>query len=99
MVRLSRSRALAANNQGQATVEYILLISIVLMIFLGLSEGLTQGQLMQKILAPINTDYRQAYQNGHYKALAPDDQGGPFKHPRAIPGAESFRIFYSRGPT
>ena len=86
-----------SGQSGQATVEYILLISIVLMIFIALSQGITTAQLMAKILSPINTDFRKAYQNGHPQASAPDDPGGAVKHPRDTLGADSFRIFYSQG--
>jgi hypothetical protein len=84
-------------REGQATTEYILLLSIVLLIFITIAQGITNGQLMGKLLSPINNDFRKAYQNGHPKASAPDDPGGSVKHPRDTQGNGGFRIFYSKG--
>ena len=84
------------NETGQATVEYILMLAIILIGFLMLSQGLATTGLMAKLAAPISGPFAKAYQNGHYQATAPDDPGGAFKHPRAT-GPESFRIFYTRG--
>ncbi|MDR3607401.1 MAG: hypothetical protein P4M08_08475 [Oligoflexia bacterium] len=95
MATLSSRHANSAQS-GQATTEYILLLSIVVMIFVMLSEGLARTQLIGKLTTLITTDFSKAYQNGHYAASAPDDPGGAFKHPRAT-GPESFRIIYLNG--
>jgi hypothetical protein len=84
-------------QSGQATVEYVLLLSIVVTVFLLVSRGIAQTQLVTKLMTPITGDYAKAYQNGHYKASAPDDQGGAVKHPRVVGAPESFRIFYTEG--
>ncbi|MFL5812388.1 MAG: hypothetical protein ACJ763_02325 [Bdellovibrionia bacterium] len=83
-----------ASEEGQAILEYILLISIVGLLFVGLMNGLGKIDVIKRLMKPLNGDYAHAYQYGHPKALGFDD-GGPQKHPRAI-GGDSFRIFYAR---
>lgn len=97
MVPLKALKPESNAEKGQATVEYILLLAIIVAGFLIVAQGLANSQLMSNLMNPLTDPYTKAYQNGHYQARAPDDPQGAFKHPRAYPAPESFRIFYSKG--
>jgi hypothetical protein len=88
------SKLQTSNENGQAILEYILLVSIVGLMFVAMMKSLGKFDVIGKLMKPLNGDYAHAYQYGHPKALGFDD-GGPQKHPRAI-GGDSFRIFYAR---
>jgi hypothetical protein len=97
MDALKKAPPAPLKDQGQATVEYILLLAIVVAGFMIVFNGLGSIGLMSHLMTPISDPFAKAYQNGHYQARAPDDPGGAYKHPRALPAPESFRIFYSQG--
>jgi len=82
----------STNQSGQAIVEYILLISIVVGLFLIVSRGLNQGNLAVVITKPIKEDYAKVYKYGHPKASGVDDPEGPARHPR-FEGSNSFRLY------
>jgi hypothetical protein len=84
-----------SKEEGQAILEYILLLSIVTGFFVMLMSGLGKFDVGGKLMKPLSSDFAHAYRYGHPKALGYDD-GGPLKHPRAIDGTDSFRIFYVR---
>lgn len=88
-----KSPQLLHSEQGQAILEYILLISIVSVLFGVVLSGVGKLDIVGKLMKPLSGDFAHAYRYGHPKALGFDD-GGPQKHPRAN-GGDSFRIFYA----
>ena len=87
----------ARDQSGQATVEYILLLGIVMLAFLQLLNGVNKAGIASKLLTPISGDFASAYQFGHVQATGYGGGGTPKNHPRAEPlgGGENnnFRIF------
>ena len=85
-------------ESGQATVEYILIVSAVVSFYVMLARGLNSSGLASKLAAPITTDFARAYQYGRIDAKGYDD-GGPINHPRAVEkGNNNFRIFINPTP-
>ncbi|MGZ3697258.1 MAG: Flp family type IVb pilin [Bdellovibrionota bacterium] len=79
------------SESGQTTVEYILMLSIVVSLFVVLLQGLNKIGMMGLLMKPLKTDFALTYKNGHPKAKGFDD-GGPENHPRIVSGG-NFRIF------
>jgi len=83
------------SNQGQATLEYVLILLIVISSYLFVVRGMMDAGLTQLFLRPIQGDYARAYQFGHPKAEF-DGSGGK-NHPRFLGGGDNnFRIFLKR---
>lgn len=81
------------NNKGQALTEYLLMLSAVVMIYLGIAAGLVKLKAATRIMKPFREDFAKAYQYGHTKAKGYDD-GGPENHPLVNdPSNNNFRIF------
>lgn len=80
------------NINGQATTEYILMLSIVVSFYFLLTAGLSRLGLDQALLKIFTGSYYAVYRYGHPKAKGYDD-GGPIYHPMAQTGENSFRIF------
>ncbi len=79
-------------SQGQALVEYILLISAVVSIFITVSGLINRMDIPKKMVQLISGPFSAAYQYGHPKVKGPD-QGGPLMHPR-IESDGNFRLFF-----
>ncbi len=90
----SRLCSFSGSESGQAVLEYVLLLTLVVSIFGVISSALGKFDFAGKLLGPLSGDFAHAYRYGHPKALGFDD-GGPKKHPRAN-GGDNFRIFYVR---
>lgn len=87
------------NQSGQATVEYILILSVVVAIFVTLRGALGDLDLAGGIAGPIQTELRRAYQYGDADTIGPDERNGPVNHIRAtVPAGKNFRIFMNPGP-
>lgn len=95
LLGFSRSGRLARDEKGQAMTEYLLLLSIVVFIFVGVNKFFKEHKLGATILAPITGDFARTYRYGYAKTKGYDD-GGPDMHPRAV-GGNNFRIFRSDG--
>lgn len=80
------------SESGQAVIEYILLLSMVVAIFIAVSQGLTRAGLTKLLMTPLTGNFSRAYQYGHPEALGYED-GGPKNHPWAESGENSFRFF------
>lgn len=76
---------------GQAAIEYILLIFIVLMVFFIAIQLIKKANVIGQIAQPIKDSYAHAYRYGHPLAKGYDD-GGPDHHPRAY-GGNNFRLY------
>jgi hypothetical protein len=96
----------------QATIEYILLLSIVVGFFLIVRSGLNRINVASSLTAPIHGDFKAAYQFGHPKACFDENTGEAGWHPRAARGGggcargntaeagdRNFRIFINPGRT
>ncbi|MGE4234480.1 MAG: hypothetical protein AB7F43_14235 [Bacteriovoracia bacterium] len=83
-------------QSGQAVVEYVLLLVLVVGMLFLLSNQLPR--LLATLEEPFKSDFKYAYKYGDSKARGYDDDdgSGPVRHPR-IYSAGNFRIF-SRGP-
>lgn len=81
-----------ADEGGQATFEYILLIAIVVSLYVALASWASGFGLMRKLTRPITQDFAQAYQVGDPKGKGFED-GAPERHPRARGCEGCFRIF------
>jgi hypothetical protein len=78
-------------QRGQAITEYILLLTVILIIFLGVLRVLKEQDIFASVAEPVNGDFASAYKYGHPKAKG-YDEGKPINHPR-IEDAENFRLY------
>ena len=81
------------SDQGQAVLEYILLLIIVVSTAIFINSKLTEMGLMSKLAQPLKTEFASTYRYGYPNAKGPEDDGGPDNHPRA-PKDGNVRIFY-----
>lgn len=92
---MKQGEGYSRNQSGQAVIEYILLLAIVVGFYFIIWEGIRGLRLERKLMKPLSEDFAAAYRYGHPKAKGFDD-GGPYYHPRAIGGQRNFRIFLNR---
>jgi len=71
-------------QSGQAILEYVLLLAMVVVMFMGLMKVLEDRNWYQGLAAPLTKDFKNAYQYGHPKA---DGQKNVAQDPA------SFRVF------
>lgn len=78
-----------SSKSGQAVLEYILLLAIVVMIFSAFIKQLSERDWFDRLSYPITHQFKYAYQYGHPDARGVEDGGQKniAQHP------ESFRIF------
>ncbi len=67
------------SESGQAIVEYILMLAVVLSAFLIVQRGLGKIGLMKRMMEPLNKEFAKAYQYGH--PAADSFASGSPKHP------------------
>ncbi len=72
------------NKSGQATVEYILLLAIVIMTFIGIEKLMEDRDWYKTLTSPLTKDYKNTYQWGHPKA---DGEKNVAQNP------DQFRVF------
>jgi hypothetical protein len=77
---------------GQAVVEYILLLAIVVSIFAALLGKLASSDALTAMKTPFTVDYKYTYQYGYSKARGQTD-GGPLYIPQYHDDEKNFRIF------
>ena len=77
-------------SAGQATVEYVLLLFLIFVIFTAVSRFIADKGIMQDIAAPLQKNYKTLYQYGHPKAKGQD--GGYEFHPEGLKG-KPIRVF------
>lgn len=77
------------NRSGQAVLEYILLLSIVIFLFTTAMRIMSERDWFAGLTSPLTRDFKFAYQYGHPEARGPADGGQKniAQHP------ENFRIF------
>jgi hypothetical protein len=82
-------------RDGQALVEYVIMLLVVVSSYLFVVRGLMDAGITQLFVRPIKGDYVKAYQFGHPKAEF-DGSGGK-NHPRFLGGGENnFRLFMKK---
>lgn len=79
------------STSGQAILEYIILLAIVVSLFVMMVKLLADGNAMQKLKSPLEKTYKYTYQYGHPQARGQKD-GGPKNIPQYDKDKE-FRIF------
>jgi hypothetical protein len=82
---------LRKNQDGQAVVEYILLLATIVAIYATIISWASSFGLMQKMITPISKDFAKTYQFGDPKADGFD--GEPKRHPRIYGCEGCFRLF------
>jgi hypothetical protein len=80
------------DQQGQAVIEYIVLLAIVLSFYAVVSAFISKLGLERKIQASLFGPFASLYKYGHYEAQG-YDEGAPKMHPRIYGGDRNFRIF------
>lgn len=80
------------NSSGQATTEYILLLSIVVAAFVAVVGAIQRLGLREQMMKPVTETYATTYQYGDPDVVGFDQDGGPEQHPRHEFG-NNFRIF------
>ena len=86
-----------ACEQGQGTVEYLLLLGTIAFGVVLVMGKLGDMRLAAHLSTPITDPFAKTYRYGHPKAKGWDD-GGPEYHPRATDkGSNNFRIFINPG--
>lgn len=83
------------NQSGQAVMEYVLLLTVVSLMYLFASSYLRGSAVGKSISNPIQKDFAFAYRYGHPKARGLDDPDGPKLHPRISSSyaAGNFRLY------
>ena len=89
--RCDSGQALRRSVAGQATVEYIMILSVVVALFAVLAMFMKSVGIENKFLKGVRENFARTYQYGHPKAKGFDD-GGPEMHPR-VNAQGNFRIF------
>lgn len=89
-MELMRARP-AGNDSGQAAIEYILILTIIVSFYMGLMTVIDKARLGERLAAPIVTSYAMTYKYGNPKAKG-FDEGTPENHPRAVVGGK-VRLF------
>ncbi len=79
------------SQRGQAVTEYILLVTVILLIYLGVVRVLKQSNILATVTDPVKGDFASAYKYGHPKAKG-FDEGRPINHPR-IEDPQNFRLY------
>jgi len=85
------------NSSGQAIVEYILLLSAIVVCFTIAARGITRSGLEEKLTRPLKGRFAHAYQLGDIKAKDIGEEGGPERHALMDSCAGCFRIFLNPG--
>lgn len=92
------------DESGQAIVEYVLGLALILALFLIVKNGVSGLNLSAQSSKALEGNFARAYRYGHVKAKGfdhgePYNQNGPEYHPRVAPDAVpgNFRIFYNPG--
>lgn len=81
----------ANSEAGQAVVEYIILLAILVSLYASVLTALTNSNILAKIKEPFTKDYKYTYEYGQKDARGQND-GGPINIPQQH-DQQYFRIF------
>jgi len=70
-------------ESGQATIEYVLILTIIVSFYMALMTVIDRMNLAERLIGPIVGSYANTYKYGHPKAKG-FDEGTPENHPRAV---------------
>ncbi len=70
-------------ESGQATVEYVLILTIIVSFYMALMTVIDRSNLAERLAGPVVGSYANTYKYGHPKAKG-FDEGTPENHPRAV---------------
>ena len=95
------TRASTWGEEGQTTVETVLLLVIVVGIFYAATQGINRLGLAQSLAKLLSQPFAATYQFGHPQGKGYGEDDGPQNHPRASTGSGSgggnnFRIFVNK---
>jgi len=82
---------LKRSESGQAAIEYILILTIIVSFYVALMTVIDKANLAEKLSGPIVGSYAATYKYGNPKAKG-FDEGTPENHPRAVIGGK-IRLF------
>ena len=83
-------------QSGQAIMEYILMVMIVVICWGVVYRTLRHSDIPDKLAKPIREDFARAYKYGHPQARG-WDEGRPSKHVR-IEESDNFRLYINPRP-
>jgi hypothetical protein len=83
---------LTNKSSGQAVVEYILLLAIVISLYTVLLNKLSDTNAIAQMKKPFTQEFAYTYRYGNAKARGQDD-GGPIAIPQHHDLEKNFRIF------
>ena len=81
------------SKSGQALVEYVLLLAIVVAAYGIILKALTNSSVMTAMQAPFTKDYKYTYEYWHKDARGGQADGGPLYIPQCSATDQNFRIF------
>ncbi len=80
-------------RSGQALIEYVLLLGILVGLFATFSKKLSESPAFANLQRPLTQEFATTYRYGHPKARGQDD-GGPLYLPQYNESENTnFRIF------
>lgn len=81
-----------AAEQGQALVEYVLLLAFITLVYLLITKQFKALNVADRLLDPVRNRYANVYRYGHPQAKVDEQSGIYTKHPRA-PEGDAIRLF------
>jgi len=79
------------NRSGQAVIEYILLLSVIVSLYSLVINLMSSSNAFTMMKKPLEKDFAYTYRYGHPKARG-QENGGP-KYIPQVDGGQNFRIF------
>jgi hypothetical protein len=89
-------KTLHQNENGQATIEYVLLLLIVVGAYSMIFNWVNNLGLADRLAAPLTTTYARVYKYGHPQAKG-FDEGTPENHPRIVINNKTRMFINPRG--
>ena len=90
------ARSESNGESGQAVLEYILLMTVVVSAYLIVARGIARAGVAEKLMRPLSQNFAYTYKYGHPKARG-YDEGEPQMHVRIYDGSHrNFRIFINQ---
>ncbi len=81
------------NHSGQALLEYVILLAIVVALFTTFSKKLSESPAFANLQRPFTEEFARTYRYGHPEARGQED-GGPLYLPQYNENeGNNFRIF------
>jgi hypothetical protein len=78
-----KPRSSARDESGQAAIEYVLILGIIVSFYMALMTVIDKANLAERLAGPIVSSYAMTYKYGNPKAKG-FDEGTPENHPRVV---------------